>query len=967
MKKRKSIKISTRIFSTYFGLIIMFAMVAVFCFQTMTSSRDTSKYVSGVVDPSLKAMDDLELMIVQSRMLTTNWVFLRSNQDDKNALRQLHDKAYPLIEKRIDNLTAQWQDQENADSLQTILTGFEQLLRAEKKLTLRLVDFEDYDDPSIKFEAESGLEDEIIPHTASLINQLHTLRNIKKAEKESLEEKVAATTTNLRNFVSAILAIFILFCIGMAIYMTNIISKPILRIREGINNLGVGKLNEIENVGRSDEIGEMVNSLNTLVKNLKQTSEFANSIGKGNFKTEHTPLSDDDELGKALVNMKLNLAKFTAEERDRNWLNQGINEVGELLRKDHDNAYRLSTNVLEFVVNYINAIQGAIYHVQNFNGSKTIELAAAHGFSFAEKSQESYLPGQGIIGQCVVTKKAKSLYAADGLTQVIIGTNTIAPKQLFVIPMLVEDNVKAVIELYNIDAFSPLTLEFLTRVCEMMAATHDLIERKHTTEYLLSEAQKLNTELISKEEALRFANQKMEEKAQMLEEQNEAIRTKNESLEIAREAIHVKAEELERANQYKSEFLANMSHELRTPLNSILILSNLLAENKTANLNTKQIEYSKVIQKSGSDLLMLINDILDLSKIESHKMEVDLNDVNVIEWANDIKMLFAEIAINKGINFNVTLERNVPKTMVTDPMRLSQIIKNLLSNAFKFTESKGTVSMRIFYPDNTIDYNRGKLPGNVLCFEVADSGIGIPKEKQQAIFEPFRQADGSTSRKFGGTGLGLSISRELTNLLSGEMLLDSEPGKGSTFRLIVPLDQVLEGAAPADKIEVTPSYHKPEVVHPKEIVVTTPVVVQPMAKKQLPDINLAAFKILIVDDDMRNIYSLTSILDDYKPNIVIANNGLEAIEMLTAHNDIDMVFMDIMMPVMDGYQAIDKIRNELKLTTLPIVAVTAKAMKGDGEKCKLAGASDYLPKPVAKDKLLECITHWLNLDKAIAV
>ncbi len=965
MKKQSSLRISTRIFLTYFGLIFMFAFVAVFCYQTMTSNRDTSKYVSHVVDPSLKAMDDLELMIVESKMLTTNWVFLRSDEADKQALKKLHNIRYPALKSQIDSLTFKWENRVAADSLNIVLINFEALIRTQKQITFKLVDFEDYDDPSLKFDAESTLEDKILPQTNSIINKLHTVKDIKKKRKILLENKVAESTVNLRNFVSVILVIFIIMCIIMSIYMTNIITKPILRIRSAINTLGVGKLEEIETIGRNDEISEMITSVNTLVKNLKQTSEFANSIGVGNFKIEHTPLSDDDELGKALINMKTNLAKFSAEERDRNWLNQGINEVGELLRKDHDNPFQLSTKVLGYVVNYVNALQGAAYRVQHFGADKIIELMATNGFSFSQKAKENVYPGQGFIGQCVVDKKTRIIAATEALEPIYMGTNAITPKQILVLPMVIDEDVKAIFELSTFEPFSPLAMEFFSRVGNMMAATIDLIERKHTTESLLLEAQKLNTELSLKEEALLAANQKMEEKAHMLEEQNEAIRTKNESLEIAREAIRVKADELERANLYKSEFLANMSHELRTPLNSILILSNLLVENKPANLNDKQVEYSKVIQKSGSDLLMLINDILDLSKIESKNMELEVEDVNIAEWANDINMLFAEVAKNKGIHFTVALDKDIAANLPTDRMRLSQVIKNLLSNAFKFTAANGSVNMRVYNAINTSKYNRDKIQGSALCIEVADSGIGIAPEKQQAIFEPFRQADGSTSRKFGGTGLGLSISRELSLLLGGEMTLESEPGKGSIFRLFVPLGSVETLISSS-----LSSYKKPEiaVVENKVTVLQQPqVVVNTLPTGAAPDYNLAAYKLLLVDDDMRNIYSLTSILDDYKPNIVIATNGLEAIEKLNEHTDIDLVLMDIMMPIMDGFEAMQKIRNEMNLKSLPIIAVTAKAMKGDGDKCKEAGASDYLPKPVSKEKLINCIAHWLNINKAIAV
>jgi two-component system chemotaxis sensor kinase CheA len=356
-------------------------------------------------------------------------------------------------------------------------------------------------------------------------------------------------------------------------------------------------------------------------------------------------------------------------------------------------------------------------------------------------------------------------------------------------------------------------------------------------------------------------------------------------------------------------------------------------------------------------------DILDISKIESNHMELDVQAVNIKEWAKDINMLFDEVAKNKGIRFTVVMDKDVPEILDTDRMRLSQVIKNLLSNAFKFTAAKGVVSLRVS-KDTTGNHSIDNLKGkNALCFEVADSGIGIPDDVQQLIFEPFRQADGSTSRKFGGTGLGLSISKELSALLGGVMTLESAVGKGSIFRLFIPLEvQEQTMAMPHPIINHIPGNINAAYES------TIPAVVKTDAEEfSIASFNLAAYKILVVDDDMRNIFSLTSILDDYKPQIVIANNGQEALDMLKEHTDIDIVLMDIMMPVMDGYEAMTRIRKDLKLVDLPIISVTANAMVGDDVICKRAGASDYLPKPVSKKGLIECIAKWLNFNRAVAV
>jgi two-component system, chemotaxis family, sensor kinase CheA len=968
MKMKFKLGISQRIFLSFSALIALCALLSVFCYNILINAKESSNYISEVADPSLKAMDEFELLIVESKMLTTNWVFLRSKVDDKLALKKLHKEHFPAMKTRLEGLAKQWTNKAMADTLMTTIADFEALVLDQKIVTDKLQTFADYDDPFQKLDAESSLEEVVLPQTAVIIEKLHRIINNQKVQKVNLQNAIDDMSAYMRNLVISVLALFILVSLILGFYMSNIITKPIIAIKDSINALGLGKLVEIDKSPRNDEIGEMINSVNNLVTNLRQTTEFANSIGKGNFDVEHTPLSKHDELGAALIDMKLNLTKFTGEERDRNWTNHGLNEISEILRKNHDSISKLTDNVVAYVIEYTSALQGAFYRLDNKDTTKPqLELLTANSVSFGEVLEEKIGLGQGVIGKVAIEKTQQVINLApmpqkDGAKP--------QPRQLVYTPLIFEGELMGVLVLGSAKPFVPLQTSWINHVAEMTASTCDTILRKQTTENLLKEARKLNTELIVKEDALRHANQEMQEKAHELEVQNEAIRTKNESLEIAREAIRVKAEELGRANQYKSEFLANMSHELRTPLNSVIILSNLLSENKGSNLTGKQVEYAKVIQKSGNDLLELINDILDISKIESKHMELDVQDVDIKDWANDIKMLFSEVAVNKGIRFSVVMDKNMPDVIKTDRMRLSQVIKNLLSNAFKFTSAKGAVSLRIAKDvsgNHSIDTLKGK---EAICLEVSDNGIGIPLEKQQLIFEPFRQADGSTSRKFGGTGLGLSISKELSALLGGIMTLESTVGEGSTFRLFIPLDveqlplNLVQHAAlnipalPTSVDAVAQLSSVPAVVVTEE---------DKLSGADGSSLNLAAYKILVVDDDMRNIFSLTSILDDYSPKIVIANNGKEALNKLQEHTDVDIVLMDIMMPIMDGYEAMKRIRKDLKLTHLPIISVTANAMVGDDEICKRAGASDYLPKPVSKKVLIECICKWLNLNRAVAV
>jgi signal transduction histidine kinase/AmiR/NasT family two-component response regulator len=438
------------------------------------------------------------------------------------------------------------------------------------------------------------------------------------------------------------------------------------------------------------------------------------------------------------------------------------------------------------------------------------------------------------------------------------------------------------------------------------------------TEELLQEVKRSNAELEAQAKEL-------EDKAKLLE-------VKNKEVELASLSLEEKAEQLSLISKYKSEFLANMSHELRTPLNSLLILSKTLAENRDKNLSAEQVKFASTVHSAGQDLLALINEILDLSKVEAGKMPVNPKAVEIEEVRDYIEQTFRPVAEHKGLEFVIDAPKDLPKNMFTDESRLQQILKNLLSNAFKFTE-KGRVTLTV----GQAVRETGAGGKNSIVFAVTDTGIGIPSDKQKLIFEAFQQADGTTSRKYGGTGLGLTISREIARLLGGMIEVESEPGKGSRFTLFLPQkytgpESAIEGGAePLSEVDPLPT-----------------------------DANFTGRKVLIVDDDVRNVFALSSVLKMKGMSVVFAENGKQGIQCLQDNPDTDLVLMDTMMPEMDGLEATRAIRGIPEFANIPIISLTAKAMKGDREKCLEAGASDYVTKPVDENHLLAVIYSWLD-------
>jgi len=925
------------------------------------------------------------------------------------------------------------------------------------------------------------------------------------------------------------------------------------------------------------------------------------------------------------------LELLNKENTERNWLLTGVSELNNAMQS-LSNVHSLAEEILHSLARYLELPAGALYAADERTGK--LKLVSSHGIG--NMPAETSAIAEGLVTG--VDKEAITIIkeVPAGYWKISSGLGQQKAGEIALIPIVFNNELEAVIEFGIFGSFTKEKLSLLELVSANISVSLNSAVANEKVSILLSQVQEQSNILVNQQEELRQANEELTRQTEVLQSSEEELRVreeelrqinaeleeKNEAVELARETISMKANELEVAGKYKSEFLANMSHELRTPLNSILILAKLLAENKTSNLTDKQIEYSKIIHKSGTDLLELINDILDLSKIEAGKTALTVEEIKIAQVQDDIMQLFNELAKEKQVSFVTEVDPNVPETIQTDKQKLEQILKNLLSNSFKFTSAKGEVKLHfsnVKVPPFITSHHL-KHYDHLICISVKDDGIGIPKEKQELIFEAFQQADGSTSRKYGGTGLGLSICRELVKLLGGELTLQSAEGKGSCFSIYIPMvlhtqentsravpdqqlqqplpsipgDFVAQVSIPDDRSDINvkdktmliieddqhfatvlsdfakekgfkvlvalagdeglilAKKYKPSAiildlqlpgidghsllrifrqdeelskipVHvisaSEEINKTTGNVLaylqKPVSKQQLDNVftdlsrtlngqvksilvlsdsylkndsfsrllkerftdvtctyvqkvadavanlehntydcivadvgtNISAAhetlrllksqinasnipvilyidasispsdelefkklsdviihnadlskerlmdelelflykiqqqkkqqfpatakitgangvklqdkKVLLVDDDMRNVFALTSVFDEQKMNVITASDGREALEQIKNNQDLDIVLMDIMMPEMDGYEAIRKIRNELMLYQLPVIALTAKAMAGDREKCLEAGASDYISKPVDVNKLLSLMSVWI--------
>ncbi|MBK5347257.1 MULTISPECIES: response regulator [unclassified Bacillus (in: firmicutes)] len=745
----------------------------------------------------------------------------------------------------------------------------------------------------------------------SLQSQITNFRGVE----EQLTKKRAAQLDTENNKLEIWLysLLFLLSCISIIIslYISNSITKTIKNVIQAIKSISSKeKITERIHVNTRDEIKDLAHTTNHLL----------------------------DEISK------------------REWLQTELAELI-LMYQGVPSIEMLGKKILSGVIQKTQTSCGAFYVREEIEETVYYVKKASFADQGADIGKQSIKMGEGLIGQCALEKQSFILREIpEEFRYVTSGLLEIRPQNLLVIPILFEDEVIAVMELVSVTEISDLHQDLIQQTVDNLGLTIHSIMGRMRIQTLLHESQAMTEELQVQSEELQTQAEELQMQAEELRTTNEQLESRTEEaeqkttdLEITKSELEEKASEILRSSKYKSEFLANMSHELRTPLNSILLLSEMLRENHDNHLSDDEIELATVIHSSGKDLLTLINDILDLSKVEAGKLDVIFEATNISDMAANMHQNFLHIAAQKNVEFTIEDSDIIPDLFYTDAKRIEQIIKNLLSNAFKFTE-KGSVSLH-FDPIETTNLSNEmqSISNDWITISVKDTGIGIATEQHQLIFEAFQQADGATIRKYGGTGLGLSICKEFARLLGGWITLESNLGEGSTFTVYIPnLPNGLNDIQ-LSNLEVAATI---EDVIPAEVIEET--IVTPETNNVFQEKT-----ILIVDDDHRNIFALQNALEKQHANIITAQNGIECLEILKSNTNIDLILMDIMMPNMDGYETMEHIRMNLGLHEIPIIALTAKAMPNDKEKCLSAGASDYISKPLNLHQLYSVMSVWL--------
>ncbi|WP_405649098.1 HAMP domain-containing protein [Streptomyces sp. NBC_00019] len=789
---------------------------------------------------------------------------------------------------------------------------------------------------------------------------------------------------------------------------------------------GQARVRDVDGTWR--DLTESVNEMaGNLTRQVRAIARVATAVTRGdlNLKIDVDASGEIQELQDYINKMIANLRDTTIANKEQDWLKGNLARISALMQGRRDLA-DVASLIMSELTPVVSAQHGAFFLAMPLVDGKDasadqeesyeLRMLGSYGYSMGSMPT-SFRPGEALIGTAAQERRTILVEnAPSGYLKISSGLGEAPPAQVIVLPVLFESQVLGVIELASFTPFTQIQKDFLNQIAEMIATSVNTISVNTKTEVLLRQSQELteqlrerSAELENRQKALQSSNAELEEKAELLAQQNRDIEVKNTEIEEARQVLEERAEQLAVSMRYKSEFLANMSHELRTPLNSLLILAKLLADNADANLSPKQVEFAETIHGAGSDLLQLINDILDLSKVEAGKMDVSPTRIALVQLVDYVEATFRPLTAEKGLDLSVRVSPELPATLHTDEQRLLQVLRNLLSNAVKFTDS-GAVELVIRPAGADVPMQireqlleTGSLrdpDADLIAFSVTDTGIGIAASKMRVIFEAFKQADGTTSRKYGGTGLGLSISREIAQLLGGEIHAQSEPGRGSTFTLYLPLHPselppqgyqqsaaVLEvgdlGASENGRTEVeigTPaevkSYQEtqngaaalfrrrrrtlPEAEQRPQLDQWAATTAQSPAPEVRRGIRFGGEKVLIVDDDIRNVFALTSVLEQHGLSVLYAENGREGIEVLEQHDDVTVVLMDIMMPEMDGYATTTAIRRMPQFAGLPIIALTAKAMKGDREKAIESGASDYVTKPVDPDHLLSVMEQWMR-------
>jgi signal transduction histidine kinase/HAMP domain-containing protein/ActR/RegA family two-component response regulator len=800
----------------------------------------------------------------------------------------------------------------------------------------------------------------------------------------------------------------------------------------------VGMEGKLGGQAQSDEVAgvwkDLTDDVNQLAANLtnqvRAIDEVATAVIEGDLTRQvSVPASGEMAVLKDNLNeMIRNLRETMRVNTEEDWLKTNLERFTRMLQGQRDLS-TVSQMILSELAPLVCA-QHAVFYVLTEpadGGEPVLRFQAGYGYKERKHLATFFRLGEGLVGQCAVEKERILLTEVPGnYVHVNSGLGEAPPLNIIVLPILFEGRVRAVIELASLAPFSRTHQSFLDQLTESIGLVLNTVDATSVTEKLLEQARSQAQELQSRQDQLGQSNAELAEQAALLADKNAEVESKYLEVEEAKRLVEEKATELSVSSKYKSEFIANMSHELRTPLNSLLVLAEQLEDNPDGNLTPRQVEYATVIRGSALDLLTLLNDILDVAKVESQTVRLEPESLSLADFRDSIVQSFESVAARQDLAFSVVLDEQLPPTMAVDAHRLRQVVKNLLSNAFKFTPH-GEIAVRMELSTASWEAGDERLAqaASVLAISVTDTGIGVRPEQQKMVFEAFAQADGTTARQYGGTGLGLSISRDLARLMGGEIRLVSELGHGSTFTVYLPLDPTDEDIGAPDREATQRGMSRPAADGPSaldsgsrtEPIANaangsnghaayrngTPALApaqiddapakflverrQAAGERRAQDPEQAAAEqasrerrakefydggssgavALIVDDDFRNIFALTALLERGQINVVRAESGAEALAVLADRSDIDLILMDIMMPGMDGYETMQAIRKIPQWAAIPIIAVTGKVVGSERERCVGAGATDYIPKPVDTAELLQAISKWLPTSVTVAL